>query len=261
MSKHNAEVLSFIAKLDQLKQDNQAKIAELVVAIGADTRKIVDVVTYCVLSIKDYGDTPEFRQWVLTDIENSALDTQVAVVLHVWGIERGEQELRAALALAYHVVDIEAKGFSIIETSRGIRCTEVHSNEPFVLKFVDGTLILAVAIESDYFGIKSKYRVVLSGTIPSCQLVAFDPIPLPNGPYLMHPDAFSKQFSTDADWVVAMKQAQKMPIVFPSGYAVAYSGFPAVVREHYGNGMYNVALPGGVACVAGDELDWMSALN
>ena len=63
------------------------------------------------------------------------------------------------------IAEMKARGFQIIETARGILCTEVHYNGPFHLEFPDGT-IPATAIDSDYAGVKSTHRVVLSGGLP-----------------------------------------------------------------------------------------------
>lgn len=70
------------------------------------------------------------------------------------------------------VAEMEAKGFQIIETRRGILCTEVHYNGPFHLEFAN-TKITADAIDSDYMGVKSTHRVVLSGGLPGGGKVAF----------------------------------------------------------------------------------------
>jgi hypothetical protein len=65
----------------------------------------------------------------------------------------------------HSVADMEAQGFSIIETVRGIQCTEVHYNGPFRLEFAD-SVIHADAVDSDYGGVTSTHRVVLSGRLP-----------------------------------------------------------------------------------------------
>lgn len=44
------------------------------------------------------------------------------------------------------------------------------------------------------------------------------------------------------------------PDHFSVGQKVRYGEFPGVVHEHYNEGMWNVRLPGGVACVSGSHL-------
>jgi hypothetical protein len=74
----------------------------------------------------------------------------------------------------HSVAEMEAQGFRLIEVARGILCTEVHYNGPFHLEFADAS-IQADAIESDYLGVKSTHRVVLSGGLPGDK-VAFQAI-------------------------------------------------------------------------------------
>jgi hypothetical protein len=65
----------------------------------------------------------------------------------------------------HSIAEMKSRGFQIVETVRGILCTEVHYNGPFHLEFPDST-IAADAVDSDFNGIKSTHRVVLSGGIP-----------------------------------------------------------------------------------------------
>ena len=44
------------------------------------------------------------------------------------------------------------------------------------------------------------------------------------------------------------------PEHFAVGQAVTYSGFRGVIVRHYHEGMWEVRLPGGVACVSGSDL-------
>lgn len=41
---------------------------------------------------------------------------------------------------------------------------------------------------------------------------------------------------------------------FQRGEKVTYGEFPATVIRHYSEGMWEVRLPGGVACVSGSDL-------
>ena len=63
---------------------------------------------------------------------------------------------------------------------------------------------------------------------------------------------FAKTNRTDADWVQAMGSTTL--IAWKTGDAVEYSGFEGSVVRHYHNGMFEVRLPGGVACVDGSNL-------
>jgi hypothetical protein len=63
----------------------------------------------------------------------------------------------------HSIAEMEARGFKIILASRTICVTEVHFNGPFHLKFDSGDIVRATEIESDYGGIRSTHRVVLSG--------------------------------------------------------------------------------------------------
>lgn len=75
----------------------------------------------------------------------------------------------------YKVADMEANGFKFLLTKRGILCTEVHFTGPFHLQFDDGRVLDAECIDSDYLGVKSTHRVVLSGGLPGDK-VAFQAI-------------------------------------------------------------------------------------
>jgi hypothetical protein len=41
---------------------------------------------------------------------------------------------------------------------------------------------------------------------------------------------------------------------FKAGQHITYSGFSGVVVRHYSEGMWEVRLPGGVACVSGAHI-------
>jgi hypothetical protein len=69
------------------------------------------------------------------------------------------------LLCVHRIAEMESRGFRLIQTVRGILCTEVHYSGPFHLEFQDSTVV-ADAIESDYRGVKSTHRVVLSGGLP-----------------------------------------------------------------------------------------------
>lgn len=58
---------------------------------------------------------------------------------------------------------------------------------------------------------------------------------------------FAKTHRCDADWVQLM--GDRPAIVLVPGQRGTYSGFDAVVKEHDCNGMYNIRLPRGGACV------------
>lgn len=44
------------------------------------------------------------------------------------------------------------------------------------------------------------------------------------------------------------------PTYFTKGQRVTYAGFAATVVRHYSEGMWEIKVPGGVACVSGSEL-------
>lgn len=77
----------------------------------------------------------------------------------------------------YPITEMEAKGFKFLNTKRGILCTEVHFNGPFQLRFANGTIYDGERIDSDYLGVTSTHRVVMSGELPGDK-VAFDAVPL-----------------------------------------------------------------------------------
>ena len=78
-------------------------------------------------------------------------------------------------ACIHKVSDMEANGYKFILTSRGILCTEVHYSGPFLLRFEDGSTLVADCIDSDYLGVKSTHRVNLAGGLPGPR-VAFQAI-------------------------------------------------------------------------------------
>jgi hypothetical protein len=63
---------------------------------------------------------------------------------------------------------------------------------------------------------------------------------------------FAKSHATDPDWVAAMGSQTITP--WKQGDAVKYSGYEAAIIRHYHNGMFEIRLPGGVACVGHHEL-------
>ena len=73
----------------------------------------------------------------------------------------------------HSVGEMEREGFQIIQATRTICVTEVHFNGPFHLEFVYGAVLPAVEIDSDYCGVKSTHRVVLTGGLPPGGKVAF----------------------------------------------------------------------------------------
>ena len=62
---------------------------------------------------------------------------------------------------------------------------------------------------------------------------------------------FAKTHACDPDWVQAM--GNKDVLLLESGTTGTYEGFEATVLRHYHNGMYEISLPGGAACVSGSE--------
>ena len=50
------------------------------------------------------------------------------------------------------------------------------------------------------------------------------------------------------------KPAYFNPEFFKCGDKVTYSGFSGTVVRHYSEGMWEVRLPGGIACVTGADL-------
>jgi hypothetical protein len=63
---------------------------------------------------------------------------------------------------------------------------------------------------------------------------------------------FAKSHATDPDWVAAMGDQTITP--WQQGDAVTYSGFHGAIIRHYYNGMFEVRLTGGVACVGHHDI-------
>ncbi len=63
---------------------------------------------------------------------------------------------------------------------------------------------------------------------------------------------FAKTHQCDADFVRDM--GNNLVHVFQPGEKCTYSGFDATVKEHCFNGMYNICLDRGGACVSGSYL-------
>jgi len=62
---------------------------------------------------------------------------------------------------------------------------------------------------------------------------------------------FAKTHQCDPDWIAAM--GVRDVLAFNVGQRGTYSGFSATVLRHYRNGMYEVRVPGGVACISGSD--------
>lgn len=67
----------------------------------------------------------------------------------------------------------------------------------------------------------------------------------------MNAAEFAKTNRCDADWIAAM--GSKDVRVLTAGQRGTYSGFGASVVRHYCNGMYEVRVPGGTACISASE--------
>lgn len=63
---------------------------------------------------------------------------------------------------------------------------------------------------------------------------------------------FAKSHTTDADWVAAM--GDKKITAWKQGDKVTSIGYAGTIVRHYHNGMFEVRLPGGVACVGHTDI-------
>jgi hypothetical protein len=63
---------------------------------------------------------------------------------------------------------------------------------------------------------------------------------------------FAKSHDTDSNWAASMGSQTITP--WQQGDAVTYSGFHGAIIRHYYNGMFEIRLPGGVACVGHHEI-------
>lgn len=65
---------------------------------------------------------------------------------------------------------------------------------------------------------------------------------------------FAKNHRCDSDWIAAM--GDKLVPVLYAGLSGTSSGYEATILQHYSNGMYEVRLPGGVACISGGAFEF-----
>jgi hypothetical protein len=66
---------------------------------------------------------------------------------------------------------------------------------------------------------------------------------------------FAKSHNVDSDWVTAMNG--KLITLWERGDQIQYSGFQGSIVRHYHNGMFEIRLASGIACV--DHSDIKSA--
>ena len=65
---------------------------------------------------------------------------------------------------------------------------------------------------------------------------------------LISAQEFARTHSCDQDWL-ALMAGEQVPTWKP-GQRGTYSGFPATIRRHYQNGMWEVRVPGGEVCIS-----------
>ena len=63
---------------------------------------------------------------------------------------------------------------------------------------------------------------------------------------------FARVYGADPDWVRVMGARDVVPL--QPGQRGTYSGLPMTILRHYRNGMYEVRLPGGEACIDGSSV-------
>ncbi len=99
------------------------------------------------------------------------------------------------------------------------------------------------------FGDMEEYEVhVVSGLSETC-----DGTPHPPVRYVSATE-FAENHRCDPDWVAAVGE-HLVPLLY-AGLAGTSSGYEATILRHYANGMYEVRLPGGVACISSSDFDF-----
>lgn len=68
----------------------------------------------------------------------------------------------------------------------------------------------------------------------------------------MNIDQFAQTHRCDPDWVRIM--AGRDIRALKRGQRGTYAGFPCTVLDHDCNGMYEIRVPGGMACVTGRDI-------